>query len=254
MPFGEIVQFPPWIVYNTFVHSMSKLCSFLHESYTTRLYTLWANCAVSSMNRIQHVCTLYEQIVQFPPWIVYNTFVHSMSKLCSFLHESYTSRLYPLWANCAVSSMNRIHHVCTLYEQIVEFLFVNAGVMNSILFWAFCTVHLFNLWNENQLMSLFYSYIAGSLHVSGPQAHLQERSYSCSHNHWFRVCTALVTCSVCCGRSCYSALVLGVVIFLPQASLSEIKVTSPSYYVTPTKIVINYEDTGGVQRKNLFWY
>jgi len=34
-------------------------------------------------------------------------------------------------------------------------------------------------------MSLFYSYIAGSLHVSGPQAHLQESSYSCSHNHWF---------------------------------------------------------------------
>jgi len=42
-----------------------------------------------------------------------------------------------------------------------------------------------NVWNENQLMSLFYSYSAGSLHVSGPQAHLQENSYSCSHNHWF---------------------------------------------------------------------
>jgi len=41
-------------------------------------------------------------------------------------------------------------------------------------------------------MSLFYSYIAGSLHVSGPQAHLQESSYSCSHNHWFSICTALV--------------------------------------------------------------
>ena len=41
------------------------------------------------------------------------------------------------------------------------------------------------IWNKNQLMSLFYSYIAGSLHVSGPQAHLQESSYSCSHNHWF---------------------------------------------------------------------
>ena len=47
------------------------------------------------------------------------------------------------------------------------------------------------IWNENQLMSLFYSYIAGSLHVSGPQAHLQESSYSCSHNHWFSICTAL---------------------------------------------------------------
>ena len=42
-------------------------------------------------------------------------------------------------------------------------------------------------------MSLFqfYLYIAGSLHVSGPQAHPQESS----HNHWFSVCTALVACS-----------------------------------------------------------
>ena len=41
-------------------------------------------------------------------------------------------------------------------------------------------------------MSLFqfYLYIAGSLHVSGPQAHLQESSHSCSHNHWFSVYTA----------------------------------------------------------------
>ena len=58
--------------------------------------------------------------------------------------------------------------------------------------------HLFNLRNENQLMSLFYSYIAGSLHVSGPQAHLQESLYSCSHNHWFSFCAALFACSVCC--------------------------------------------------------
>ena len=49
-------------------------------------------------------------------------------------------------------------------------------------------MHLFNVCNENQLMSLFYSYIAGSLHVSGPQAHLQESSYSCSHNHWTNGC------------------------------------------------------------------
>jgi len=66
----------------------------------------------------------------------------------------------------------------------------------------FCTTkHVLSIWNENQLMSLFYSYIAGSLHVSGLQAHLQESSYSCSHNHWFSVCTALVACSVCCGLS-----------------------------------------------------
>ena len=34
-------------------------------------------------------------------------------------------------------------------------------------------------------------------HVSGPQAHPQESSHSCSHNHWFSVCTALAVCSVC---------------------------------------------------------
>jgi len=45
-------------------------------------------------------------------------------------------------------------------------------------------------------MSLFYSYIAGSLHVSSPQADLQESSYSCSHNHWFSFCAALFACYV----------------------------------------------------------
>jgi hypothetical protein len=59
-------------------------------------------------------------------------------------------------------------------------------------------MHLFNIWNVYQLMSLFYSYIAGSLHVSGPPAHLQESSYSCSHSHWFSFCAALLACSVCC--------------------------------------------------------
>ena len=59
---------------------------------------------------------------------------------------------------------------------------------------------------KNQQMSLiqFYSFIDGSLHVSGPQAHLQESSHSCSHNHWFSVCIVQVTCSVCCGRSSWS--------------------------------------------------
>jgi len=60
---------------------------------------------------------------------------------------------------------------------------------------------LMNIWNENQMMSLFYSYIAGSLHVSGPQAHLQESSYRCSHNHWFSFCAALFACSLCCENS-----------------------------------------------------
>jgi len=49
-------------------------------------------------------------------------------------------------------------------------------------------------------MSLFYSYIVGSLHVSGPQAHLQESSYSYSHNHWFSICPlwTRVLCVVAC--------------------------------------------------------
>ena len=59
-------------------------------------------------------------------------------------------------------------------------------------------------------MSLFYSYIDGSLHVSGPPAHLQENSHSCSHNHWFSIRTVLVACSVCCvlygcGNSCVNS-------------------------------------------------
>ena len=29
-------------------------------------------------------------------------------------------------------------------------------------------IRFFTVWNENQLISLFYSYISGSLHVSGP--------------------------------------------------------------------------------------
>ena len=47
-------------------------------------------------------------------------------------------------------------------------------------------------------MSLFpvNLYIDGSLHVSGPQAHLQENSHSCSHNHWFSIRTVLLACSV----------------------------------------------------------
>jgi hypothetical protein len=46
---------------------------------------------------------------------------------------------------------------------------------------------------KNQRMSLFqfYSYIDGSLHVSGLQAHTQENS----HNHWFSGCTVRATCT-----------------------------------------------------------
>jgi len=47
-------------------------------------------------------------------------------------------------------------------------------------------------------MSLFqfYLYIAGSLHVSGPQAHPRESSHSFSHNHWFSVCNGCVNSCV----------------------------------------------------------
>jgi hypothetical protein len=51
--------------------------------------------------------------------------------------------------------------------------------------------------NQEMLLFQFYSYIDGSLHVSGLQAHPQENSYSCSHNHWFSGCTVRATCSVC---------------------------------------------------------
>jgi hypothetical protein len=54
---------------------------------------------------------------------------------------------------------------------------------------------------KNQQMSLFqfYSYIYGSLHVSGLEAHPQDNSHSCSH--WFSGCTVQAACSVCCGWS-----------------------------------------------------
>jgi hypothetical protein len=44
--------------------------------------------------------------------------------------------------------------------------------------------HYFSYEIKNQQMSLFqfYSYIDGSLHVLGPQAHPQENSHRCSHN------------------------------------------------------------------------
>jgi hypothetical protein len=47
---------------------------------------------------------------------------------------------------------------------------------------------------KDQQMSLFqfYSYIDGSLHVLGLQAHPQENSRSCSHNHWFSGCSVRV--------------------------------------------------------------
>ena len=79
--------------------------------------------------------------------------------------------------------------------QTINFCFL---VRPTIIKANFTFIYIMALWNKNQLMSLFqfYSYIAGSLHVSGPQAHPQESSHSSSHNHWFSACTALAVCSV----------------------------------------------------------
>ena len=50
-----------------------------------------------------------------------------------------------------------------------------------------------------------YCCISTCFGPTGPQAHRptgpQASSYSCSHNHWFSICIALVACSVCCGLS-----------------------------------------------------
>ena len=75
-------------------------------------------------------------------------------------------------------------------DRVNLYLYPPFGPSWTVIGWT-----LPKIWNENQLMSLFYSYIAGSLHVSGPQAHLQESSYSCWHNHWFSFCAALFACS-----------------------------------------------------------
>ena len=87
--------------------------------------------------------------------------------------------------------MSRNTHTHT-HTQINKYKYIHT------LFKPFVPCNPFNIWNKNQMMSLFqfYLYIAGSLHVSGPQAHPQGSSHSCSHNHWFSVCTALAVCSV----------------------------------------------------------
>jgi len=63
-----------------------------------------------------------------------------------------------------------------LFQFELQFNLTKSNSTATLLLWAFCTVLPFNIWDKNQLMSLFqfYLYIAGSLHVSGPQAHPQE--------------------------------------------------------------------------------
>jgi hypothetical protein len=58
--------------------------------------------------------------------------------------------------------------------------------------WSKWTLNFLSYEMKNQQMSLFqfYSYIDGSLHVSGLQAHPQENS----HNHWFSGCTVRAAC------------------------------------------------------------
>ena len=46
-----------------------------------------------------------------------------------------------------------------------------------------------------QFFSLLSWRLFTALHVSGLQAHLQESSHSCSHNHWFSICTVQVACT-----------------------------------------------------------
>jgi hypothetical protein len=64
-----------------------------------------------------------------------------------------------------------------------------------------CILSTYEMKNQQMSLFQFYSYIDGSLHVSGLQAHPQENSHSCSHNHWFSGCTVRAACSVCCGWS-----------------------------------------------------
>jgi hypothetical protein len=55
-------------------------------------------------------------------------------------------------------------------------------------------LHTYEMKNQQMSLFQFYSYINRSLHVSGLQAHPQENSHSCSHNHWFSGCTVRDTC------------------------------------------------------------
>ena len=119
--------------------------------------------------------------------------VHKVSKWSGLfpLHTAPNCLLLVLWNNTFISALPISCHFMPSLKMWDHILLSSYLIVETIQ----------EIWNENQLMSLFYSYIAGCLHVSGPQAHLQETSYSCSHNHWFSICAALFACSVCCGLS-----------------------------------------------------
>jgi hypothetical protein len=61
-----------------------------------------------------------------------------------------------------------------------------------------CILSTYEMKNQQMSLFQFYSYIDESLDVSGLQAHPQENTHSCSHNHWFRGCTIQAVCSICC--------------------------------------------------------
>jgi len=133
--------------------------------------------------------------------IIYWRLHMSCLKIFSFILQVF---LWNFWC-CTVSNFYHACDISIIYCSGGGFLFVYLSCWVGT--YAYSWINIYrgwtnngSIWNENQLMSRFYSYIAGSLHVSGPQAHLQESSYSCSHNHWFSFCAALFACSVFCAR------------------------------------------------------
>ena len=113
----------------------------------------------------------------------------------------------PLYCGCS-----QLSSISCLFEMIQTIIFcdkMNLNLLKQTLYYFIkiiimfmqSTQHPYRMeWKPTDVTILFvYCWI--SIHVSGPRAHLQESSYSCSHNHWFSFCAALFACSVCCGLS-----------------------------------------------------
>jgi hypothetical protein len=84
--------------------------------------------------------------------------------------------------------------LCSRFRKFRRDLWIT--LYNFKLFVA-CIFSAYEMKNQQMSLFQFYSYIDGCLHVSGLQAHPQENSHSCSHNHWFSGCTVRAACSVC---------------------------------------------------------